>query len=418
MRLLHTSDWHLGHVLHDRPRTYEHAQFLAWLLGALERERTDALVVAGDVFDVANPSTEALDAFYDFVATARVRFPKLSIVIVGGNHDSPSRLDVTNPILDRLGVRVVGGLPRRDDGTLDVERLLVPLPDATGATAAWCVAVPFLRPADLPVVEAANGIDPLVEGVRRVYAEALDAARARRTKGQAIVATGHAYLTGTRLSELSERKILGGNQHALPADIFPDDVAYAALGHLHLAQTVGGREEVRYCGSPIPLSFSELDYRHQVVVVDFDGERTTSIRALPIPRAVELMRVPAGESKPLAEVLPLLRALPALEGPEDEETRPLLEVRVRCDRPEPQLRREVEAAMAGRRPRLLRIAQELAGDGAALADGQNPASLKDLRPEEVFRRRYASAHEGEPSPALLSAFAELVEQVARGEAKP
>ncbi len=104
---------------------------------------------------------------------------------------------------------------------------------------------------------------------------------------------------------------------------------------------------MRYSGSPIPLSFSEVDYRHQVVIVDFEGERARSIRAVPIPRAVELLRVPAGEPKPLAEVLPLLRALPALDGPEDDETRPLLEVRVRCDRPEPQLRREVEAAVAG-----------------------------------------------------------------------
>jgi len=416
MRLLHTSDWHLGHVLHDRPRTYEHDRFLAWLLEALATERADALVVAGDVFDVANPSTEALDAFYDFVASARNRFPRLAIVIVGGNHDSPSRLDVTNPILDRLGVRVVGGLPRGADGALDVERLLVPLPDAHGRVAAWCVAVPFLRPTDLPVVTEA-GVDPLVEGVRRLYAAALDAARARRTQGQAIVATGHAYMTGTRLSDLSERKILGGNQHALPADIFPGDVAYAALGHLHLAQEVGGREEVRYSGSPIPLSFSELHYRHQVVLVDFDAERATSIRSLPIPRAVELMRIPADGPKPLAEVLPLLRALPALDGSEDDETRPLLEVRVRCDRPEPQLRREVEGAMAGRRPRLLLISKEGSGDGTALADGADVTSLKDLRPEEVFLRLYASLHGGTPSSELVAAFAELEEHVARNEAR-
>ena len=418
MRLLHTSDWHLGHVLHDRPRTYEHAQFLAWLLGTIGAERADALVIAGDVFDVASPSTEALDAFYGFVATARLRFPRLSIVIVGGNHDSPSRLDVTNPILDAFGVRVVGGLPLRANGALNVERLLVPLADATGRVAAWCVAIPFLRPRDLPAVEEEGSADPLVEGVRRFYAQALDAARARRTKGQAIVATGHAYMTGTRLSELSERKILGGNQHALPADIFPADVAYAALGHLHLAQTVGGRDEVRYSGSPIPLSFSELDYRHQVVLVEFEGERATSIRAVTIPRAVELIRIPADRARPLVEVLELVRALPDLDGPPEDETRPLLEIRVLRDRPEPHVRREVEAAAADKKPRVLRIALEDGGDGRALADGPATPSLADLRPEDVFRRRYASLHGGAPSAELEAEFAELHDRVARGEAAP
>lgn len=415
IRLLHTSDWHLGHVLHDHPRTWEHARFLEGLLATLATERIDALIVAGDVFDVANPPMSALDAFYGFVAEARRRLPRLAIVVIGGNHDAPSRLDVTNPLLDRLGVRVVGGVPRRPDRSLDLTRLVVPLTDASGAVAAYVVAVPFLRPADLPPVPDGEG-DALVEGVRRLYGEALDAARALRTPDQAIVATGHAYLTGTRLSELSERRILGGNQHALPADIFPDDVAYAALGHLHLAQAVGGRETVRYSGSPIPLSFAERGYRHQVVVVELEGARVTSVRAVPVARAVELVQLPADEPRPLAEVVALLRALPDRDGPEDDPARPLLEVRVRCDRPEPHLRREVEAAALGKRPRLLRIALEAAGDGRALADGPAGASLRDVRPEDVFLRKYASEHEGAPSPALLAAFHELLDGVQRGEA--
>ncbi|MFO0932148.1 MAG: exonuclease SbcCD subunit D C-terminal domain-containing protein [Planctomycetota bacterium] len=414
MRLLHTSDWHLGHALHDHPRTHEHARFLAWLLRTIADERVDALIVAGDVFDVANPSTEALGAFYEVLARARAAHPRLGIVIVGGNHDSPARLDATNPLLDHLGVRVVGGLPRRADDTLDTDRLVAPLHDARGEVAAWCVAMPFLRPADLPPVEG-EGIDPLIEGVRRRYAEALDAARTRRAPGQAIVATGHAYLTGTRLSELSERRILGGNQHALPVDVFPDDVAYVALGHLHLAQVVGGRETVRYSGSPLPLSFAERGYPHQVVLVDLEGERVTAIRPVRVPRAVDLLVVPEDRARPLAEVLDLVRALPAREGPEDDPTRPLLEVRVRCDRPEPHLRRDVEAAAAGRRPRLLRIALETTGDGRALADGAPAPRLRDVTPREVFLRKYAAEHRGEPSPALVAAFDELVSAVLRGE---
>src|SRR5690606_38813120 len=105
---------------------------------------------------------------------------------------------------------------------------------------------------------------------------------------------GHCYMTGTRLSELSERRILGGNQHALPVDLFPDDVAYVALGHLHLAQRVGA-DHVRYAGSPIPLSFGERHYPHQVLLVDLRGERVAGIEPLRVPRSVDLLRVPEGD---------------------------------------------------------------------------------------------------------------------------
>ncbi|MCC7139246.1 MAG: exonuclease SbcCD subunit D C-terminal domain-containing protein [Planctomycetes bacterium] len=412
MRLIHTADWHLGHVLHDHPRTFEHERFLAWLLDLVESERADALVVAGDVFDVANPPTSALDAWFGFLASSRARFPRLELVVVGGNHDSPSRLDVTNPLLAAFRIHVVGGLPRRPDRSLDLDRLVVPL-EADGRRAAWCVAMPFLRPSDLPVV--APAADPLVEGVRAVYAEALEAVRARRRAGEPVVALGHCYMTGTRLSELSERRILGGNQHALPVDVFPDDLAYAALGHLHLAQAVGGRETVRYSGSPIPLSFSETDYRHQVCVVDLTPD-STRVRSVPVPRAVPLLRLPEGGAAPLPDVRERLRALPALDGPESDPRRPLLEVRVRCDRPEPNLRREVEEALAGRAPRLLRIGVELPGDARALAEAAPGATLRDLSPEHVLRLRWARDHEGEPPAELLAAFSELVESVSRGEA--
>jgi len=414
LRVIHTSDWHLGHSLFDYPRTYEHRAFLSWLIGLIEAEAADALLVAGDVFDAANPPTSALDDWYGFLAEARRRFPRLAVVVVGGNHDSPARLDVTNPLLAKFGVHVVGGLPLSENGELDVGRLVVPLADSSGEPAAWCVAMPFLRPADLPPGDD-DAKNALVEGVRRRYADAICAARRRRRAGQALVAMGHCYMTGTRLSELSERRILGGNQHALPADIFPDDVAYAALGHLHLAQAIGGREHVRYCGSPIPLSFAEASYPHQVCVVDLAGEGAARVRAVRVPRSVDVRRLPADGPASLEDVKSLLRALPSRQGPEEDPTRPLMEVRVRCDRPEPRLRLEIEAAIEGKRPRLLRISQEAGGDGHALADAAPGATLLDVTPEEVLQRCWARQHEGTPPPEMLAAFAELRDWVERGE---
>jgi exonuclease SbcD len=409
MRLLHTSDWHLGHTLYDVSREAEHAAFLDWLLETLAAQAVDALLVAGDIFDTANPSAEAQAAWYQFVARARRKLPRLDIVVIGGNHDSAARLDAPDPLFAALGVRVVGGLPRVK-GELDWERLLVPVHDAKGKVGAWVVALPYLRPADLPPVPA-EAADRLVEGVREVYAQALAAARLRRQKGQALVAMGHCYMVGTELSELSERKILGGNQHALPVDLFPEDVAYAALGHLHKAQRVGGREGVRYSGSPLPLSLSEASYRHQVLLVELKGEALEQVKPLSVPRKVEVLRVPAGKAAPLDEVLEALKALPALDTEAPEWARPYLEVCVSLPRPEPALRRRVEEALEGRAARLVKLSPAYTGTGGALADAQPGLSLKERTPEDVFRARYARDYTEPPEPALLESFHSLLTQV-------
>ncbi|MFN7147211.1 MAG: exonuclease SbcCD subunit D, partial [Myxococcota bacterium] len=254
-----------------------------------------ALVVAGDLFDGRNPPAQAQEQLYRFLVDLRARRPSIDVVLVGGNHDSAQRLDAPGSMMRALGIHMVGGLPRRADRSLDVDALLVPLTDARGAVAAWVAAVPFLRLADLP---STDGDDPLVEGVRAVYAEALDAARAKRQPGQALVATGHCYMRDGELSELSERKILGGNQHALPVGVFPEDVAYVALGHLHLAQPIG-RPGVRYSGSPLPLSMPERTYPHQVCVVKLDGERLAEVRPARVPRVTDLLRVPESGALPL-----------------------------------------------------------------------------------------------------------------------
>lgn len=407
MRLLHTSDWHLGHTLHDVPRDFEHEAFLGWLLETIGEQRVDALLVAGDIFDTANPSARAQAQYYRFLTEARRRYPALQVVVIGGNHDSADRLDAPTPLLDQLGIHVVGGLPRKADRQLDLDRLLVPLRGADGEVQAWVVAVPFLRPADLPPIPDTE--DPLVEGVRAVYREVFEGARRRRTPGQAILGMGHLYMTGTALSELSERRILGGNQHALPHDLFPEDVAYVALGHLHRPQAVG-RSEVRYSGSPIPLSLAEIDYPHQVCLVELEGEELRSVEALRVPRSVEMLRIPRSGALGKAEALEALGKLPSAAG-KDPERRPFLELRISLERPDPALRHEVERALEGKYARLVRLKVELGGDGRALADRVAKKMLDEIAPEVVFKNRWRQSYEGEPPPELLEAFRALVAEV-------
>lgn len=425
MRLLHTSDWHLGHTLHGRDRRFEHRCFLSWLLEALVDARADALLIAGDVFETANPPASALSDLFEFIAEARRKLPELDIVIIAGNHDSALRLDAMAPLMTFANVRVIGGLPRDEAGEIVAERLIVPLHDQSGTVAAWLAAVPFLRTADLPRASQDQGPpaedsitwrrDPLIHGVAEVYAEALAAAQAKAQPEHALIAAGHLYMRGTAVSELSERKILGGNQHAIPRAIFPDEWAYVALGHLHLAQAVEQSLQVRYSGSPIPLSLTEANYQHQVLLASFDGPELTVCQTIEIPRAVEVLRIPEQGPKALDDVLFELEQH-SFDASLDRERWPWLEIRVRLDQPQPELRARIDRALRSRPVRLLKIAVDHVGVGGSFADFPNRRDLDRIDPEQVFADCYERSYGTGPDRDLRAAFNELREALALDEA--
>lgn len=405
LKLLHTADWHLGHYLHGVSRHFEHQQFLQWLLNTLLEEHIDALIVAGDIFDSANPSAAAQAQFYDFLVQAKRQQPQLDIVLIGGNHDSASRLDAPSALLNALGVQVVGGVPRTD-GIPDWQRVIVPLHNADGEIAAWCGAMPFLRHADLP---PSDDDQPLLSGVKAHYADLLTAMRAKAENKHALVMTGHCYMANGALSELSERKILGGNQHALPVDIFPEDVTYVALGHLHLPQTVAGLAHIRYSGSPIPLSFDESHYPHQVLQVDISPGQAASITPHLIPRSVGLLRIPNSQSfGTVDDVLSQLAQSP-FEADLPLHQQPFVELRIRLQQPEPGLRQQVEAVLANLPVRLLKISTAYSGTDHSLADTDVDQRLEELQPLAVFQRCYFTKY-AETAPDSMSAlFNELLE---------
>jgi len=413
MRLLHTSDWHLGQTLHNYDRSYEHGCFLDWLVETLARERIDVLLIAGDIFDNANPSAAAHRQLYRFLQRAKARVPHLQVVVIAGNHDSPGRLEAPTPLLEAHGTVVVGNVGRTPEGAIDLERLLVPLRGRDGQVAAWCLAVPFLRPGDLPrapaqqepgtAAEAAP--DPYLHGSALLYRQVYALARARCGADQAIIAMGHCHMVDGQSSQDSERRIVIGGTEALPASMFDPDLAYVALGHLHLAQRVGGHERRRYCGSPLPLSFSEVGYQHQVLCIELEGRQATSVTPLPVPRAVQLLRVPARPA-PLDEVLAALEALELPDAAPPQQ--PFLEVRVLLDGPEPGLRSRIEAALEGKPVRLAKIeptrrhaAPDSAGEALSLDQ------LAQLQPDDIFRRLWTQRYGGEAPPEQLAAFAEL-----------
>lgn len=400
MRVLHTSDWHLGHTLRGEvTREHEHQAFLAWLLARCVDEAADALVITGDVFDSATPPASAERMWFEFLAAARRARPVMDIIAIAGNHDSPARLGAPSAVLRELGVHVIGGLPRRADGAIDLDRVLIPIAGGRGLVA----AVPFLRPVDVP----SDLADPLTA----IYGEVIDGARARRRADQALIVTGHLYVAGADAAFLSERRVSIGGQESAPLRLFPDDISYVALGHIHRPQRVG-RDTIRYAGAPLALSLDEGDYKHQALAIDFDGAAVAALRALPVPRVIDVLRVPKRGSAPLADVLAALAELPPARLADDP-ARPYLEVVVALDRPEPKLRALVEAALEGKRPRLVRLGVEQTGTGAALADGV-VARLAEVDPRDVFVKLWARDHADPPGEVVLRAFDRLVSEV-RGD---
>ena len=379
MRLLHTSDWHLGHTLKEVTRDVEHQAFLTWLLETCAHEQPDVMVITGDVFDSATPPASAERMWFEFLAAARRGRPAMDIIAIAGNHDSPARLGAASAVLRELGVHVIGGHDRA--------RCVIEVAGGRGLV----IAVPFLRAIDLPDAE-----DPAAA----VYAEAIALARARRRPGQAMIATGHLYVAGAEPSQLSERRVsIGGQESAslrLVDLLSGEDLDYVALGHMHRAQRVG-RASIRYEGAPIPLALDEASYQHSIVI--WDGEP----RTIAIPRTIDVMQITGA----LVQVLAEIALLPAGSDPR----RPYLEVIVRLDRPEPRLRTAIETALEGKRVRLVRLATELTGDGATLAERTTARRLAELDPRDVFVQCWSRAHADPPPAAVLAAFARLLADV-------
>lgn len=256
LRILHTADWHIGQLFHEYDRSFEHQQFLNWLTDILAKEQVDVLLISGDVFDLSNPSAASIKMFYSFLNKALKVNPDIQIVATAGNHDSASRLESPKPLLESSNIHIIGLVEKDVHGAIDYAKITIPLRDASGAILAWCIAAPFLRMGDYPVIQDCN--QPYAEGIAAFYKEAYAYAASQRQAAQAIIAMGHLHVQQAEVGDMdqSERLIMGGVE-CISAAAFDDNISYVALGHIHKAQRIGGKEHIRYCGSPLPMSFQK-----------------------------------------------------------------------------------------------------------------------------------------------------------------
>jgi len=401
IRILHTADWHLGQTFFGYDRTQEHEHFLDWLGRVLTKNKIDVLIVAGDVFDVSNPSAASQRMFYRFIHRVTTENPRLQLVVVAGNHDSAARLESPLPLLQEMRTEIKG-IVRKQNGKIDYEHLLVELKNAAGEVEALCLAVPFLRQGDYPVVETEG--NPYAEGVKELYARLLKYALKKRTDGQALVAVGHLLATGSEIAEKdhSERIIIGGLESVSP-ESFPEQIVYTALGHIHKAQRVSGRENIRYAGSPLPMSFAEKHYHHGVVKVTLDEGWAVEIEKLEYTPLVRLLSIPATEAAAPDEVLDELRGL---ELPEDEPM-PYLEVKVKLSEPEPMLRQQVEEILEGKPVRLARIVSfyRQAAEGS-VEEETLTAGLQEMNPLQIVKATFENSYQTEMPEELVNLFQE------------
>ncbi len=413
MRILHTADWHIGQTFYEYDRTYEHQQFLNWLVAKIRESRIDVLLVSGDVFDLSNPSAASIKMFYTFLREAINVNSYLQIVVTAGNHDSASRLESPKPLLESSNIHIIGLVEKSEDGSIDYEKMVIPLKNKEGDVKTWCMAVPFLRMGDYPVIPDCG--NPYAEGVAKLYEEIYQHAADKRQAGQSIICMGHLHTQNAEITDMdkSERLIMGGVE-CISAAAFHEEIKYVALGHIHKAQSIGGKDHIWYSGSPIPMSFSELNYKHQVIIFDLDAERITNFESIEVPLSVKVQRVPSKNSK-LSEVLSALDQLPSSDA--KWELAPYLEVRVLLDGPEPGLRHQIETALIGKYVRLAKIdvkypVSETSGENNELTAEHQ---LQELKPVDVFSKLYQSKFNSPVPETLQKLFNQVADEVSQNE---
>lgn len=437
MKILHTSDWHLGRSLYGRKRDDEFAAFLDWLTDTIRQRRIDALLIAGDIFDTGTPGNRAQELYYRFLAGLPATGCR-HVVIIAGNHDSPSFLNAPRALLKALDVHVVGAATTLEEQVIVLRDQRIPLNPrapghAEGTPELIVCAVPYLRDRDLRTAEAGESIDDkerkLLEGIRAHYAAVGEHAQRLRQglmtasreptaghegdgpqtgqAGQAsmqggeipIVGMGHLFTAGGQTVDGDGvRDLYVGSLAHVTAGVFPECCDYVALGHLHVPQKVGGRETIRYSGSPLPMGFGEARQQKVVCEVTFTGAGAPAVTLVDVPVFRKLERLKGN----LAALEDRLRSL-AQAG-----TEAWLEVVYDGDDIVGDLRERLEAAVAGTGLEMVRIRNNRVVE-RALAPQHGAESLDDLDEYQVFARCLA-AHEvpEEQRPLLTHTYREVV----------
>lgn len=375
MKVLHTSDWHLGRTIYGRRCTGEFQQFLDWLVGEIERLQVDCLLIAGDVFDSATPSNTSQGQYYSFLHNISQTCCR-HVVVIGGNHDSPSLLNAPRQLLQHLNVFIVGS------STGDAGDEVIALRDQDNQPEAIICAVPFLRDRDVRQAENYESIEDkarkLIQGIRDHYHKVVDIALELRREIKTnipIIAMGHLFTAGGRVAEDGEvRDLYIGTLAHVHSSSFPEGIDYLALGHLHIAQKVNSCPTMRYSGSPLQLSFGKEAPEKSVTVIEFDDSPVVS--KVTVPPFLRLETIGGTHHE-------IMTTLDHLSNSECD-TNILLEIHFTGE-DIGALRQEVTEKLQNSRVELVRLINQGVSQ-QALHWREHAESLGNLDEETVFRR--------------------------------
>ncbi len=375
MRILHTSDWHIGRTLYGRKRYAEFEAFLGWLAETIRQNEIDALLVAGDVFDNSTPSNRAQGLYYRFLCQL-ASSPCRHVVITAGNHDSPSFLNAPRELLKALDVHVIGSASE----TLADEVLL--LKNEQNIPELIVCAVPYLRDRDIRTAEAGESVEDkerkMIAGIKNHYAAVTDLALQKSAKSGAnlpIIAMGHLFAAGGRtVEDDGVRELYIGSLAHVPAGIFPRGLDYLALGHLHVPQKVNGSEAIRYSGSPLPMGFGEAEQHKSVCQVEFIN-RDLAIELIEIPVFQKLIRVSGNWEEISRRILEL----------KEDDSDGWLEIVYAGDDVIGDLRERLEEATVNTKMEILRVKNSRIIE-RVLGQIHDQETLDELKADDVFKR--------------------------------
>jgi DNA repair protein SbcD/Mre11 len=401
MKILHTADWHLGQKFRHLDREQEHIFALDWLIEVIKKEKIELLIIAGDVFDIGNPPNYAQKLYYRFFK-ALLSTSCEHCIVIGGNHDSPSMLNAPKDLLDLFNISVISA------ATDNLQDEIIEIKNKNGNLKMVVAAVPFLRDRDLKAAymeeTAFEKAEQIKVGIYKHYQTIAELCE--KYKGIPIVATGHLFAKSAEAPG-KENRIYAGNLENISAEQFPDVFDYVALGHIHRAQKIGERENIRYSGSLIPLSFSEVQDIKSVTVIDFEGKKIKNIELLNVPnfRKLKLFR---GNLEEVKEKISKHNARFLLDNNENK-LRTWAEIQIESDTILPDLDQKMTDFVKDMYVDIikLRIVRSQQSQSQPVFIHQN---LKDMSEMDVFQKRLESVEESERE-GLLETFKELLEIV-------
>ena len=395
MKIIHTSDWHLGQNFYGNERTEEHLFFLKQLCAIVDEEEPDALIISGDIYDSVAPSITAQKLYNRMILELRATAPNMKIIVTAGNHDSSSRLELNGELWNVFDVKIVGYVERNDDG-VNYEKHIIEIKNESNERIGYIIAVPYIYYANYPATEDEN-----VNRMQYFHQQLLNRVAERNSGNLPVVLTGHLAVSGANITGHERR-----NTHLVYENIedMGNGYDYLALGHIHHPQAVRGNAKARYSGSPIPMSFDE-SYPHSVSIVEIESHGSApKIGEREIKPLVPIVTIPKnGES--IENIIEEIDALPKGKS--------YVRVKLKVKDVIPMSERtQIESRFAGLEAilcELLPVRDVTAGTKEQLALATE--EFKQLTPMEIAKDYYHKQFGSEMDEELCSMLAECIEAV-------